>query len=139
MRSSRFLKIPAYLDISWHISPNIIRHIQNLRNADIFRNLLYTESWFIQNPDIFRTRRIFRILVYPEPRHIQSPSIFRTLTYSEPETYSELWCIQNPDIFRTPERFVKIVNLLYEINIISFFKTGVSFAVNSIYYLGHET
>ena len=137
MRSSRFLKIPAYLDISWHISPNIIRHIQNLRNADIFRNLLYTESWFIQNPDIFRTRHIFRILVYPESRHIQSP-------ISEPwhiqnQRHSELWYIQNPVTFRAPERFVKIVNLLYKINIMSFFKTGVSFALNSIYYLGHKT
>ena len=41
--------------------------------------------------------------------------------------YSEPWFIQNHGIFRTLERFTKIVNILYEINIISAFNTGVIF------------
>ena len=37
----------------------------------------YSESWYIQNPDIIRT------LGYLEPYYIRNPGIFRTLSYSE--------------------------------------------------------
>ena len=39
--------------------------------------LAYLEPWYIQNPEIFRTRSIFRILVYSEPPYIQSAGIFK--------------------------------------------------------------
>ena len=42
------------------------------------------------------------------------------MAYLEPEAFSEPWYI-----LRTMELFVKIVNKLYEINIMSFFNTGV--------------
>ena len=66
--------IVAYSDISNHIQPRIIRHIQ-----------VYSERCV-------------------------------TLTY------------QNLGIFRTlAERFAKIVNIMYEINIMNFFNIGVIF------------
>ena len=78
-----------------------------LCNPDIFRTLVYSEPWQIQNQ-----------------RHIQNLGIFRTLASSKPEGYSEPWYIQNRRIFRTLERFVKVVNKLYEINIMNFFEVA---------------
>ena len=52
----------------------------------------------MQNPGKLRTRGVFRNLVYSEPWHI-----------------------------RTLESFAKMFNILYEINIMSFFNTGVIF------------
>ena len=76
-------------------------HIQNL---GIFRNLAYSEPWFVQNPGIFRTRGIFMTLIHSKPKHIQ-----------------------NDSLFRTPEHFGEIVNILYEINTMNVFNTGVIF------------
>ena len=45
-------------------------------------NLTYLKLWYIQNPNILRTR------TYLEPRHIQNPTKFRTLAYSKSEAYS---------------------------------------------------
>ena len=42
------------------------------------------------------------------------------MVYLEPEAFSEPW-----HVLRTMELFLKIVNKLYEINIMSFFNTGV--------------
>ena len=53
-------------------------------NSGIFRTLVYSESWHIENQ-----------------RHIQNPGISKTLAHSEPDAYSESWTIQNPGIFRT--------------------------------------
>ena len=46
----------------------------------IFRTMCYSDIlWYIQNPDIFRTKNIFITLLYSEcchiqnPRHIQNP------------------------------------------------------------------
>ena len=88
-------QILAYSDIPMHIQPGIIRQTY----SGIFRTLLsltYSEPWFIHNLGKFRTRGIFRALVYLEPWHIWNPRIFRTLG-----------C------------FVKIVNILYEKNIMN--------------------
>ena len=51
--------------------------------------LAYSEHWYTQNPDIFKTRGIFRTLIYPKlwhiknERHIETPGVFGTLGYSE--------------------------------------------------------
>ena len=50
----------------------------------MFRTLVYSESWHIQNQ-----------------KHIQNSGRSKNLEHSEPETYSESWVIQNPGIFRT--------------------------------------
>ena len=110
----RFTHIPAYSDISRHIQPGIIRHIQansehcvtltysepsyiqklgKFRTRGIFRTLVYSEPWFIQNPDIFKA--------YSEPWNIQNSEIFRTLVYAEPWQIENQRCIQKPGIFRT--------------------------------------
>ena len=91
--------IPAYSDISTHIQPDIIRHIQAYSEPCV--TLTYSEPWQIQNqtriqnPGKFITRHVFRTLVYSETWLIQNPGLFKTLVYSEPEAYYD------PDIFRT--------------------------------------
>ena len=69
-----FTHIPAYSDISRHIQPDIIRHIEAYSKPCV--TLTYSEPWHIQNQ-----------------RHIHDPDIFRTQTYLEPEY------IQNPGAF----------------------------------------
>ena len=109
------MHILAYSDISLRIQPDIIRHIQAYSEPCV--TLTYSEPWYMQNLDIFRTASIFRTLVYSETRHlqnqrhIQNPGIFKSLAYSE------TWM----------ESFLKIVNILYEIHIMNFFNTGVIF------------
>ena len=83
-------------------------------------NLTYSEPWYIQNPDIFKTRNIFRTLVYSEPRCTENYGIFKTQGL-----FRYLRCQTS-----TMKRFVKTVNgkwfrnislrrsLLHEINII---------------------
>ena len=66
--------------------------------------LAYLEPWYIQNPDIFRTRSIFRTLEYSQAWYIQNLRIFRTLAYSKSEAYSE------PCQTSMIKRFSKIVN-----------------------------
>ena len=80
----------------------LFRHIQACSKPCV--TLAYLEPWYIQNPDIFRTRSIFRTLAYSEPRYIQNPRIFRTLAYSKSETYSEA-CEKS-----TMKRFAKKLN-----------------------------
>ena len=73
-------------------------------------------------------------------RHIQEHSARHNQDYSgifrmlRKLAYSQPWYIQNPVKFRTrvvfrtlAERFVKIVNMLYEINIMNFLNTRVIF------------
>ena len=43
--------------------------------------LTYLKVWYIQNPDIFRTRTIFRTPAYSRPCYIQNRTIFRMLAY----------------------------------------------------------
>ena len=66
--------------------------------------MAHLETWYIQNPDIFRTRSMFRTLVYSQPWHIQNLGMFRTLEYSKSEADSE------PCQTSTMKRFAKIVN-----------------------------
>ena len=87
----------------------IIRYIQELfRHIQAYSKpcvtLAYLEPWYIQNPDIFRTRSIFRTLAYSQPWHIQNPHIFRKLAYSKSKAYSE------PYQTSTMKCFAKIVN-----------------------------
>ena len=58
-----------------------------------------------QNSDIFRILENSEPEAYSEPWYIQNPDIFRTLVYSG------FWYIQNPGIFKTLERFWKIVSV----------------------------
>ena len=73
-------------------------------NSEPCVTLAYLKLWYIQKPDIFRTRSIFRTLAYSQPWYIQNLGIFRTLAYSKCEAYSEL-CQTS-----TMKRFAKIVN-----------------------------
>ena len=41
-------------------------------------NLAYSEPWYIQNPDTFKTRNIFKTLVHSEPRCIGNSGILNT-------------------------------------------------------------
>ena len=77
---------------------------RTLCSPGIFKTLVYSEHWYIQNqryiqnPGIFRTRGILIPLLhlelaYSELCHIQKPGIFRILVYSE------TWNIQNPGLF----------------------------------------
>ena len=72
----------------------IIRYIQELFRfiqtfAEPCVTLTYLEPWYIQNPDIFRTRSIFRTLGSSQPWYIQNP------------IYKERLYIQNPNTCRT--------------------------------------
>ena len=46
--------------------------------SKFYVNLACSEPWYIQNPDIFKTRNIFQTLVYSEPRYIENSGIFKT-------------------------------------------------------------
>ena len=133
IKQKPFRQIWAYSYISRHIQPyaGICRQtysgiFRTLCNLDIFRTLVYSEpwqlqnQWHIQNLGIFKTLASWEPEAYSQPWYIQNPFLIRTLASSEPEAYSELWYIQNARIIRTLERFVKIVNILYEINIMNF-------------------
>ena len=56
---------------------------KTLCNPGIFRTVLYSESWYVENQKHIQNPGIFTSLVYSEPR------IFRTLAYSKSEAYSE--------------------------------------------------
>ena len=64
----------------------------------ILKTLVYSEHWHIQiqNLAIFRTLAYLELEVYSESWCIQNPEIFRTLVYSE------TWHIQKPEILRSP-------------------------------------
>ena len=81
----------------------LFRHIQPY--CGIFRTLCNSyiiKSWYIQNPDIFRTQDVFRTLsryilayskrcvtlAYCEPFYIQKLVIFRILAYLGSDAYS---------------------------------------------------
>ena len=57
----------------------ILRDLGTLRHDHAYSKpcgtLAYLEPWYIQNPDILRTRSIFSTLVY------HNPGIFRTPEY----------------------------------------------------------
>ena len=120
-----FTHIPAYLDIfrsnqacSW-----IIRAysdiFKTLGNISIFKTLVYSEPWHIQNqghiqnPAIFRTLAYLKSKTYTEPWYIhilgilRDKDMFKTLAFLEQEVYSEPWHIQN---LREKTRFGKNVN-----------------------------
>ena len=54
-------------------------------------NLAYSEPWYIQNPDIFKTINIFRILVYSEPRCTENSGTFKTQGLFRHLRWSVLW------------------------------------------------
>ena len=92
--------------------------------------LAYSELWYIQNPDIFKTRGIFRTLLYPKlrhiqnERHIQKSGHFRTLGYSESSTMERLEKqLTAIIIFASYNHFWNIsfsCSLVHEINMIFF-------------------
>ena len=87
-----FMHIPAYSDKITDIQ-ELFRYIQAYSKPCV--TLTCLERWYIWNPGTFRIRSIFRIVVYSKPWHIQNPGVFTTLVYLEP------WCIQNRGLFRT--------------------------------------
>ena len=75
----RFSHIHAYSGIFRHFQtyPDIIGHIQGISGvvqaySEPCVTLSYAELWYIQNPDILKTRGMFRILAYPKLWHIQN-------------------------------------------------------------------
>ena len=66
----------------------ILRHNQAYSKPCV--NLAYSEQWYIQNPDMFKTRNIFRTLVYSEPRCIENSGI------SKPKAYSDIYDVKHP-------------------------------------------
>ena len=72
------------------VHPVIIRHMQELlRHIQVYSEpcvtVAFLELWYIQNPDIFRTRSLFRTLAYSQPWYIKDAGMlkirvkFRTL------------------------------------------------------------
>ena len=57
------------------------RHNQAYSKPSV--NLVYSELWYIQNSDIFKTRNIFRTLVYLEPQCIENSGKFKLKVYSD--------------------------------------------------------
>ena len=47
-----------------------LRHNQGCSKPCV--NLAYSDPWYIQNSDIFKTRNIFRTMVYTKLWHIQN-------------------------------------------------------------------
>ena len=75
-----FTHILASSDISRHIHPDVIRHIQAYSEPWVM--LTFSEPWYIQNPDKFRTTGIFRTtLVYSEPDSNSEHSELSSLTF----------------------------------------------------------
>ena len=66
---------------------------KTLYNPGIFRTVLYSESWYVENQKHIQNPGIFTSLVYSEPPYIQNAStfkiggIFRTLS----NMYDELF------------------------------------------------
>ena len=101
------------------VSSDIFRHIQELFShiqelfwhtqaySEPFVILEYSETWYIQNPCIFRTGGIHRTLVYsvPEP-------------YSEPCSFLRIWlhllkkCLMENFIFCTVKNNITLMTLL---------------------------
>ena len=70
----------------------IIRDIQELfRHIHAYSEpcvtLEYLEPWYIQNPEMFRTRSTLKTLAYSQPWYIQNPGIFRTLSNTNDEAF----------------------------------------------------
>ena len=86
VKQKPFRQIQAHSGIIRHIQ-ELFRHIQ--AHLEPCVTLTCLKLWYIQNPDIFRTRSIFRTLAYSEPWYIQNHRIFRTLAYSKSEAYPE--------------------------------------------------
>ena len=103
---ARFRHTHPYSGIFRHIQtyPDIISLIQVYLGiiqvysepcvALVFRFLVYSESWPMQNR-----------------RHIQNLCISKILVHSEKETCSESWAIQIPEIFRTGDILRTLSNI----------------------------
>ena len=87
MGKCKTIAIQTGLRIFRHIQ-ELFRHIQAYPRPCV--TLAYLEPWYIQNPDLFRSRSIFRTLAYSQP------CIFRT------HIYSERYHIQNPRYIQSP-------------------------------------
>ena len=75
----------AYLEITeGHSEPCV-----TLTYFVIFKILVYSEFWHIQNLEHIQNPGIFKTLAHSEPENIHNPWLFRTLGYSEPEAYSD--------------------------------------------------
>ena len=85
-----FTNIPTSSEIFRHTQTwsGIFRNYSGifwtLCNPGLFRAVVYSEFWHIQNQ-----------------KHIQNFGISKILAHSEPEKYSKSWVPENPRIFRT--------------------------------------
>ena len=62
-----FMHIPEYSGIIRYIQ-ELIEHIQAYSEPCVI--LAHLQPWYIQKPDIFRTRSIFRTLEHSQPWYI---------------------------------------------------------------------
>ena len=58
-------------------------------NLSIFRTLVYSESWHIQNQRHIQNPGISKTLAHSEQKNIQNPGLFRILEYAELEADSK--------------------------------------------------
>ena len=107
-------QIQAYSGVIRHIQ-GLFRHIQAYSEPCI--TLAYLETWYIQNLDIFRTRSIFRNLAYSQFWYIHKAGIIQT-----PEAYSEPCQTSTLIITFTSYNYFRSISLLrsllHEINMI---------------------
>ena len=118
------MHILAYSDIFGHkssISRNYSGIFRTLYNPSVFRTLVYSESWHIQNQrniqnpvnisGTFTTGNIFRILGYSEPE-----------AYSEPCQKSTMKCFEKQlaaiIIFASYNHHYQLFTIFHEINMI---------------------
>ena len=87
VKQKPFKQIQAHSGIIRHIQ-ELFRHIQ--AHLEPCVTLTYLKPWYVQKPDIFRTRSIFRTPAFSEPWYIQYPDILRTLAYSKSEAFRTL-------------------------------------------------
>ena len=63
----------------------------NKAYSKICVNLACSEPWYIESPDIFKTRNICRTLVYSEPRYTENSGIFKNQGLFRHLRWSVLW------------------------------------------------
>ena len=98
--------IPLDKELQWvNVKPKAIqtdlgtfRHNQTYSKPCV--NLAYSAPWYIQNPDIFKTKNVFRTLVHSESPYIENSGIFKTQGLFRHLQFQRF----------TMKRFVKTVN-----------------------------
>ena len=153
MRKCKTKAIQADLGIFTHIPAysGILRYIQAYSGivqsySEPSVTLAYSEIWYIQNIDIFKTRCIFRTLIYSKlwhihnQRHIQNPGQFRTLGYSEHGgIHRALSNIYSGELWETPNGYNFFRSISFScplVHEIWFFNT--SFIFNQVFIQSHR-